>query len=118
MVRVALQAADELAAKGISAEVINLRSIRPLDRDTILESVKRTSRLLTLEEGWPQSGVGAEIHALVNEGGAFDFLDAPPARVCGADVPMPYAANLEAKVLPQKENVVATAERLMYRKKK
>jgi pyruvate dehydrogenase E1 component beta subunit len=100
-----LKAAAELAAKGISAEVINLRSIRPLDRDTIIQSVKKTSRLVTVEEGWPQHGVGAEIISLVNEE-CFDYLDAPPLRVTGADVPMPYAFNLEDHVTPQVNNIV------------
>jgi len=90
---------------GISAEVINLRSIRPLDRETILVSVRKTSRLVTVEEGWPQHGVGAEIISLVNEE-CFDYLDAPPLRVTGADVPMPYAYNLEEAATPQVHNIV------------
>jgi len=102
----ALEAAKELSAKGISAEVINLRSIRPLDRQTIINSVKKTGRLVTVEEAWPQSGVGAEIISLINESEAFDFLDAPPLRITNADVPMPYAENLETAVIPQVSNIV------------
>ena len=94
MVGKALQAAEKLAEQGIDAEVINLRSIRPLDRWTILESVKKTNRIVTVEEGWPFAGIGSEIAALCGEH-AFDYMDAPLARVCGADVPMPYANNLE-----------------------
>ncbi|CAI5465671.1 unnamed protein product [Closterium sp. Yama58-4] len=100
MVGVALKAADELAKEGISAEVLNLRTIRPLDREAINASVRKTSRLVTVEEGWPQSGVGAEICATVVES-SFDYLDAPVERICGSDVPMPYAANLERLALPQ-----------------
>ena len=113
----ALEAAKQLEAKGISAEIINLRSIRPLDRDTIIESVKKTTRLVTVEEGWPQCGIGAEIAAVVAESDAFDYLDAPPERVTGVDVPMPYAANLEKSALPQVENIVSAAERACYRSK-
>ena len=109
MVGRALQAADLLAEHGISAEVIDLRAIRPLDSDTIVESVKKTSRLITCEEGFPFAGVGAEIAMQVMEQ-AFDWLDAPIARVTGKDVPMPYAANLEKLALPQVEDIVATAE--------
>jgi pyruvate dehydrogenase E1 component beta subunit len=100
-----LEAAKELEKRGISVEVINLRSIRPLDRDTIIASVRKTSRLVTVEEGWPQHGVGAEIVTMVNEE-CFDALDAPPLRVSGADVPMPYAVNLETAALPQVSNIV------------
>jgi len=99
-VGIALQAAELLSKRGISVEVINLRTIRPYDRDTIINSVKKTSRLVTVEEGWPQHGVGAEIIALINEN-CFDYLDAPPARITGADVPLPYAHNLEQLCLPQ-----------------
>lgn len=88
MVAVALQAAEQLAKEGISAEVINLRTIRPLDRNAIIETVKKTNRLVLLEEGWPQSGVAAEIAAVVMESDAFDHLDAPVERVTGADIPM------------------------------
>jgi pyruvate dehydrogenase E1 component beta subunit len=110
----ALEAATELEKKGISVEVINLRSIRPLDRDTIINSVKKTSRLVTLEEGWPQSGVGAEIVSLINEE-CFDYLDAPPLRITGSDVPMPYAENIEKIVLPQIDNIVRMVESVVAR---
>ena len=109
MVGRALQAADLLAEQGISAEVIDLRTIRPLDCDTIVESVKKTSRLITCEEGFPFAGIGAEIAMQVMEQ-AFDWLDAPIARVTGKDVPMPYAENLEKLALPQVEDIVATAQ--------
>ena len=109
MVGRALQAADLLAEHGISAEVIDLRTIRPLDSDTIVESVKKTSRLITCEEGFPFAGVGAEIAMQVMEQ-AFDWLDAPIARVTGKDVPMPYAENLEKLALPQVEDIVASAQ--------
>jgi pyruvate dehydrogenase E1 component beta subunit len=114
MVGKALKAAEELAEQGIDAEVINLRTIRPLDRHTILESVKKTNRIVTCEEGWAFSGIGAEIAALIGEH-AFDYLDAPLARVSGADVPMPYAANLEALALPQAEHIVAAAKKVCYK---
>ena len=109
MVGRALQAADLLAECDISAEVIDLRTIRPLDCDTIVESVKKTSRIITCEEGFPFAGVGAEIASQVMEQ-AFDWLDAPIARVTGKDVPMPYAENLEKLALPQVEDIVATAQ--------
>ena len=109
MVGRALKAADLLAEKGISAEVIDLRTIRPLDCDTIVGSVKKTSRLITCEEGFPFAGIGAEIAMQVMEH-AFDWLDAPIARVTGKDVPMPYAENLEKLALPQVEDIVATAQ--------
>ena len=109
MVGRALQSADLLAEHGISAEVIDLRTIRPLDCDTIVGSVKKTSRLITCEEGFPFAGVGAEIASQVMEQ-AFDWLDAPIARVTGKDVPMPYAENLEKLALPQVEDIVATAQ--------
>ena len=111
MVGVALKAAETLAAQGIEAEVINLRSIRPMDTDTIVASVKKTNRLVTLEEGWPTAGIGAEIAMRVIEE-AFDWLDAPPVRVCGADVPLPYAANLEKLALPQPGWVVDAVKKL------
>ncbi|CAK9225980.1 unnamed protein product [Sphagnum troendelagicum] len=114
MVGYALKAADELAKEGISMEVINLRSIRPLDRETINASVRKTSRLLTLEEGWPQHGVGAEICASVVEE-SFYYLDAPVERICGADIPMPYAANLERLALPQIEDIIEAARRACHR---
>jgi pyruvate dehydrogenase E1 component beta subunit len=114
MVGVALTAAEELAKQGIEAEVIDLRTIRPLDTDTIVESVKRTNRLVTVEEGWPFAGVGSELAAIAMEQ-LFDWLDAPVVRVHGADVPMPYAANLEKLALPQAEHIVEAAKRVTYR---
>ncbi|MGC6452432.1 MAG: pyruvate dehydrogenase complex E1 component subunit beta [Candidatus Puniceispirillaceae bacterium] len=108
MVGRALEAAERLAEQGISAEVIDLRTIRPLDTETIVNSVKKTSRLITCEEGFPFAGVGSEIAMQVMEQ-AFDWLDAPVARVTGKDVPMPYAANLETLALPQVDDIVATA---------
>ncbi|MDP6804375.1 MAG: pyruvate dehydrogenase complex E1 component subunit beta [Rhodospirillales bacterium] len=114
MVEVAIEAADALAAEGIEAEVINLRSLRPLDIDTIVDSLKKTNRVVSVEEGWPQSGIGAEIAAITMEHG-FDYLDAPVARVSGADVPMPYAANLERLALAQVENVIEAAKAVCYR---
>jgi pyruvate dehydrogenase E1 component beta subunit len=110
----ALKAADELAKEGIEAEVIDLRTLRPLDTDTIIASVKKTGRAVTVEEGWQQSGVGAEIAARIMEH-AFDYLDAPVARVSGKDVPMPYAANLEKLALPSAAEVVAAAKAVCYR---
>jgi pyruvate dehydrogenase E1 component subunit beta len=110
----ALKAADALAKDGINAEVIDLRTIRPMDIGTIIESVKKTARLVTVEEGWRQSGVGAEIAARVMEE-AFDWLDAPVARVTGKDVPMPYAANLEKLALPSVDEVVEAAKAVCYR---
>jgi pyruvate dehydrogenase E1 component beta subunit len=110
----ALKAADELAKKHILAEVIDLRTLRPMDSDTIVESVKKTGRLVTVEEGWPQSGVGAEIAVRVSEQ-AFDYLDAPVRRVSGKDVPMPYAANLEKLALPTVAEVVDVAKAVCYR---
>jgi pyruvate dehydrogenase E1 component beta subunit len=111
MVDVALKAADALAEIGISAEVINLRSIRPLDTETLVNSVKKTSRFVSLEEGWPFAGIGAELVTVVIEQ-AFDWLDAPPVRVAGIDVPMPYAANLEKLALPQPGWVVDAVKKL------
>jgi pyruvate dehydrogenase E1 component subunit beta len=105
----AMDAAEKLAAEGISAEVIDLRSIRPLDMDTIVESVKKTNRLVTAEEGWKPMGIGGEIAAGVTEL-AFDYLDAPPARVTQKDVPLPYAGNLEAMSLPNADDIVAAAK--------
>ncbi|MGQ9366090.1 pyruvate dehydrogenase complex E1 component subunit beta [Azospirillum sp. A39] len=114
MVAHALAAAEALAGEGIEAEVIDLRTIRPLDVHTIVESVKKTNRLVTVEEGWPVCGIGSELAALMMEH-AFDFLDAPVARVAGIDVPMPYAANLEKLALPQPETIVAAAKQVCYR---
>jgi pyruvate dehydrogenase E1 component beta subunit len=114
MVGRCLEAAEILAKDGISAEVIDLRTLRPLDTDTVIESVKKTNRIVCAEEGWGQSGIGAEIAAVVtNE--AFDYLDAPPARVFQADVPLPYAANLEALSLPGTEDVVKAAKKVCYK---
>jgi pyruvate dehydrogenase E1 component beta subunit len=110
----ALKAADELAKEGIEAEVIDLRTLRPMDTDTIVASVKKTGRAVTVEEGWQQSGVGAEIAARIMEH-AFDYLDAPVMRVSGKDVPMPYAANLEKLALPSVAEVVAAAKAVSYR---
>src|SRR5579871_5108687 len=114
MVKTALDAAEALASLGIEAEVINLRTIRPLDVDTIVESVKKTNRIVSLEEGWPTAGIGSEIAAVIQEH-ACDWLDAPVTRVTGKDVPMPYAANLEKLALPQVEDVVAAAKAVCYR---
>lgn len=110
----AIKAADELAKEGIDAEVIDLRTLRPMDTDTIIASVKKTGRAVTVEEGWQQSGVGAEVAARIMEQ-AFDYLDAPVARVSGKDVPMPYAANLEKLALPTVAEVVAAAKAVSYR---
>jgi pyruvate dehydrogenase E1 component beta subunit len=114
MVGKSLEAAEKLAEQGIDAEVINLRTIRPLDRHTILESVKKTNRVVSVEEGWAFSGIGSEIAALIGEH-AFDYLDAPLKRVCSADVPLPYAANLEALALPQVDEIVHAAKEVCYK---
>ncbi len=111
MVGVALKAAETLAAEGIEAEVINLRTIRPMDTQTIVDSVKKTNRIVTIEEGWPFAGIGAEINMQILEH-CFDDLDAPPTRVCGLDVPLPYAANLEKLALPQPDWVVQAVKKL------
>ncbi len=113
MVGHSLEAAEILAKDGISAEVIDLRTLRPLDTDTMVESVKKTNRLVCAEEGWGQHGVGAEIAAVVTDQ-AFDYLDAPPARVHQEDVPLPYAANLEALSLPSVQDVVDAVKKVMY----
>jgi pyruvate dehydrogenase E1 component beta subunit len=110
----ALKAADELAKEGIEAEVIDLRTLRPMDTETIVASVKKTGRAVTVEEGWQQNGVGAEIVARLMEH-AFDYLDAPVLRVSGKDVPMPYAANLEKLALPSVAEVVEAAKTVCYR---
>ncbi len=112
MVGVALKAAEALAGQGIEAEVINLRTLRPLDIGTVVESVKKTSRLVTVEEGWPFAGIGAEVCMQVIEH-CFDWLDAPPTRVAGHDVPLPYAANLEKLALPQPEWVEDAVRKVM-----
>ncbi|WP_419901570.1 pyruvate dehydrogenase complex E1 component subunit beta [Kiloniella sp.] len=114
MVGKALDAAEELAKEGISAEVIDLRTIRPLDTETILASVRKTNRLVTVEEGWAFSGIGSEISAIVMEQ-AFDYLDAPVKRVAGVDVPLPYAANLEQLALPQSSHIITSAKEVCYR---
>lgn len=110
----ALEAAEILANENISVEVIDLRTIRPLDTDTILNSVKKTNRLLTIEEGWGFAGIGATISATVMEQ-AFDYLDAPVHRVCAKDVPLPYAANLEKLALPQTQDIVDAARMICYK---
>ena len=115
MVGFALQAAETLAGHGISAEVIDLRTIRPLDTDAVVESVKKTNRIVCCEEGWRFMGVGAEIAATVTAE-AFDYLDAPPARVHQKDVPLPYAANLEALSLPNVDDIVEAALKVCYAK--
>jgi len=112
MVGVAMKAAEALAEQGIDAEVINLRTLRPLDTATIVESVKKTSRLVTVEEGWPFAGIGAEVAMQIIEH-AFDWLDAPPVRVHGVDVPLPYAANLEKLALPQPEWVIDAVKKIV-----
>jgi pyruvate dehydrogenase E1 component beta subunit len=114
MVGKALQAAELLQQEGISAEVIDLRTIRPLDIETVVESVKKTNRCVSVEEGWPGAGIGSEIAAVIMEH-AFDDLDAPVARVAGADVPLPYAANLEKLALPQAEHIVEAVRNVCYR---
>ena len=113
MVGKSLEAAEILKDKNINAEVINLRTLRPLDIDTIIESVKKTNRVVTCEEGFPFSGIGAEISALITEK-AFDWLDAPVVRVSGKDVPMPYAANLEKLALPQVDDIVSASAQVCY----
>jgi pyruvate dehydrogenase E1 component beta subunit len=110
----ALKAADDLAKEGIEAEVIDLRTIRPMDTETVVQSVKKTGRAVTVEEGWQQSGVGAEIAARIMRE-AFDYLDAPVERISGKDVPMPYAANLEKLALPSVAEVVEAAKAVCYR---
>jgi len=110
----ALKAAEELTKENIEAEVIDLRTLKPMDSDTIVKSVKKTGRLVTVEEGWKQSGVGSEIAARISEK-AFDYLDAPVTRVCGKDVPMPYAANLEKLALPSIAEIVEAVKAASYR---
>ena len=114
MVGFALEAAEKLAEDGIEAEVIDLRTLRPLDHETIVESVKKTNRLVSVEEGWGAYGVGAEVCQRVTEN-AFDYLDAPPTRVHGEDVPMPYAANLEALALPSVDKIVKAVKAVCYK---
>tara|TARA_R100000005_G_scaffold95553_2_gene77469 strand:- start:18443 stop:19855 length:1413 start_codon:yes stop_codon:yes gene_type:complete len=112
--RYSLEAAEKLAEEGIEAEVIDLRTIRPMDMDTVLASVRKTNRCITVEEGWPQSGIGAEISAQIMQH-AFDYLDAPVLRITGKDVPMPYAANLEKLALPSAAEVAEAAKAVCYR---
>ena len=114
MVEHAIVAAETLAAEGIDAEIIDLRTLRPLDIATIVASVQKTHRLVAVEEGWPYAGIASEIAAVVMEY-AFDQLDAPLARVTSADVPMPYAANLEALALPRPEDIVTAVKEVCYR---
>jgi len=109
-----VEAAEKLAAEGIDAELIDLRTLRPLDTATVVESVKKTNRLVTVEQGWPVCSIGSEICAVVTSE-AFDFLDAPPTKVTGKDVPMPYAANLEKLALPHVDDIVAAAKAVCYR---
>ena len=114
MVKLAMQAAEELEKAGISAEIIDLRTLRPFDIETVVASVKKTNRIVAIEEGWPFAGIGAELAAIMMEG-AFDWLDAPLKRVAGKDVPLPYAANLERLAVPQVEDIVAAAREVAYR---
>jgi pyruvate dehydrogenase E1 component beta subunit len=114
MVGKALEAAELLAQEGIQAEVINLRTLRPLDTDTIVQSVQKTNRLVSVEEGWPVAGMGSEIAALMMEH-AFDHLDAPVLRVCAKDVPLPYAKNLETLALPQVSDIVEAVKKVCYK---
>ncbi len=114
-VEYSLEAAEKLAQEGISAEVINLRTLRPLDLGTVIKSLKKTNRIVTVEEGWAYAGIGSEISALISEY-AFDYLDAPLLRVTGKDVPMPYAANLEKLALPSADDVVAKVRQVCYKK--
>jgi pyruvate dehydrogenase E1 component beta subunit len=112
--RYATQATEKLVAAGVDVELIDLRTLRPMDTKTVIESVKKTGRLVTAEEGWPQGGIGAELAAVVIAE-AFDYLDAPPTRVTGKDVPMPYAANLEKLALPSVDEVIAAVNAVTYR---
>ncbi len=114
MVERALEAAEKLAGEGIEAEIIDLRSLRPLDTETIVASVKKTNRLVSVEEGWPFAGIGSELAAQMMEH-AFDWLDAPVHRVTGVDVPMPYAANLEQLAMPKTDDIIAAAKSVCYR---
>jgi pyruvate dehydrogenase E1 component beta subunit len=109
----AMAAADKLSGEGIEAEVIDLRTLRPMDIATVVDSVKKTNRCVTVEEGWPVCSIGSEIAAQVMTH-AFDWLDAPVARVAGKDVPMPYAANLEKLALPNVDEIVAAAKSVLY----
>jgi pyruvate dehydrogenase E1 component beta subunit len=113
-VGMALEAAEELAKLGIDAEVINIRTIRPLDTETLVKSVQKTNRIVSIEEGWPFAGIGSEICQTICEE-AFDYLDAPPLRVCAEDVPLPYAANLEKLALPSVEKIIKAARAVCYK---
>jgi pyruvate dehydrogenase E1 component beta subunit len=118
MVGFSLKAAEILKKEhDIDVEVVNLRCIRPLDRETVIESVKKTNRIVNVEEGWPQHGVGAEIAALLMETSAFDYLDAPMERVAGVDVPMPYSQSIERLAVPQVEDIVQAVLNACYRNK-
>lgn len=112
-VELSLDAAKELAGEGIECEVINLRSIRPLDEETIVKSVVKTNHLVTVEQGWPQCGIGSEVCARIMESEAFYHLDAPVIRVTGVDAPMPYAKSLEAAALPQPHDIVRAVKRVL-----
>jgi pyruvate dehydrogenase E1 component beta subunit len=112
-VGISLEAAELLANEGINAEVINLRSLRPLDRQSIIDSVKKTNHLCSVEYGWPQSGVGAEVLSTIMESDAFDYLDAPAVRVTGADIPMPYAEQLETACMPTAQDIVHTVRNIL-----
>ena len=114
MVKLAMQAAEELEKAGISAEIIDLRTLRPFDVETVVASVKKTNRIVAVEEGWPFAGIGSELAAIMMEE-CFDWLDAPVKRVAGKDVPLPYAANLERLAVPQVEDIVAAAREVAYR---
>ena len=114
MVKLAMQAAEELEKAGISAEIIDLRTLRPFDVETVVASVKKTNRVVAVEEGWPFAGIGSEVAAIMMEE-CFDWLDAPVKRVTGKDVPLPYAANLERLAVPQVEDIVAAAREVAYR---
>lgn len=116
MVGTSLECAEILEKEGISVEVINLRTLRPLDRDAVIKSVIKTNRLVTVEEGWPQCGIGSEICGIVMESEAFDYLDAPVERITAADTPIPYAIPLEKAALPQKEDIIRAVKRAINRK--
>ena len=110
----ALEAAEKLAQDGIDAEVIDLRTLRPLDMDTVLESVKKTNRIVTMEQAWPVCSIGSEVCSRVALD-AFDYLDAPPTKVSGKDVPMPYAANLEKLALPTVDDLIKAVKAVCYK---
>ena len=118
MVGHSLQAAEILQRDhNVSCEVINLRTVRPIDRNTIIQSVKKTNRIVNVEEGWPQCGIGAEIAGILMETEAFDFLDAPMERIAGADIPMPYSWAIEGRAVPQVENIINGVLQTTYRRK-